>query len=105
MQLQNFDFSIQVRSLNAERLRRIADSAAVMSKRRGDIFTLEPGTCLAERRTLGRHDRAFVEIQVAKDVFDVDLCIAIQFGDDIVDERAQFGGVTPPRQCREQRQR
>src|SRR5262245_36138984 len=98
-------FSIQVRALDSQRLRRRADSAAVLLEHGRYVLSFKPDTGLLQRPAIGEDRRPAVQPDVREHVLEPDAPAALRSPHHRLEERPQLGGVSPPRQRRDQRER
>src|SRR5437763_6720641 len=67
---QRSHLAIEVRTLNAERLRRLADPPLMLLEDGRNVFALEAGPCLPQRAAVGEHDRPAIESHVGEHVLE-----------------------------------
>src|SRR5438093_13250674 len=91
--LQRSHFAIEIRPLNAERLRRVADAPVVVIEYRLDVLALEARPRLAQRSRVGLRRVHADEPNVHEHVLDADTAPARQSVEHLPDPPPQTHGL------------
>src|SRR5262245_39456065 len=90
--------SIEVGSLDAERLGGVADSSPMLCDDSRDVFLLEPRSRLTQRAaTFGGRRRTAIQRQLSQEILDTDDRAAIEGRNDGFEKPAKFIAVAAPR--------
>src|SRR5439155_26449210 len=93
---QRSHLPIQICTLDAERLGRVADPAMMLFQDRGDVVAFEPGAGLTQRPAVREDDRSAVQPHVREHILETDAAAALQSCHDALDERAQPHPIAAP---------
>src|SRR6185436_20983016 len=92
-------------TLNAERLRGVADAAVMLLEDGRDVLALEAGARLLECAASGNTDRSAVEPDVGQKVLEADAAATLKPVHDRFEQRAELHGVAGPGKRGDERQR